>query len=803
MLLSINWLKDFVKLSKNIRPEDLRDKLTMHTVEVEGIINQSQRYDQVVVGKVLTVDKHPNADRLRVTRVDIKTDKLVIVCGAPNVAAGQLVPVALIGAKLPNGLEIKESEIRGVKSQGMICAEDELGLGTNHEGIMVLDKAKLGQSLASYLNMTDIILEIDNKSLSNRSDLWGQYGLAREVATLFDLKLRPYEEFLDKDYETAANDRLSLKVEDQKLCPRYQAIRIDNIKIGESPAWLKERLLAVGLKPISNVVDLTNYVMWELGQPLHAFDARVVKQLVIRRAKRGESLKTLDEVEHALNENMLLITDGKQALAVAGVMGGLASGISPDTTSLVLESANFEAVSIRKTAAALGLRTEASMRFEKGLDPNLTDLAWRRFFTLLKQLCPEAQLAGPVQEVADFRLDLGPIKFSHDWLTSRLGFRLEKKKINHILEKLGFQVEISHNEFSVMVPTWRAAKDVATAEDILEEIARIYGYDNIAAISPVQKLAAPLVLEENVLERQVQDIWALENHFSEVYNYSFVNENQLKKLDLDWSNNLHLVNPISTEHTLLRHNLLVGLLNNVRTNQFNQDNLALFEIGQIFRNASGRINKAEGEELLPYQEKSLGLVLADNQTELLSRLKTGLNIFSRRLFGQDFDFWPLETAPAWADKDLAAKINLGNKEVGLIAQLSPDYAADFGLKKACVFAEIDWPVLLEIFVTNPVRQYEEPARYPALVRDLAFVVETKLLYNDLRNEIKSFSGLIKSVELFDVYSGTKLDSQHKSLAFHISFQDPTRTLIAKEVDDLQAELVKHLENKFGAQLRNF
>lgn len=805
MLLSINWLNDFIKLPKSISPADLRNKLTMHTVEVEGIIDLAKQYDRVVVGKVLSVSPHPNADRLRLTKVDVKSEILEIVCGAPNVAAGQLVPVALVGAKLPNGLEIKESEIRGVKSSGMICAEDELGLGRDHEGIMVLEKAKVGQDFASYLNHNDIILEIDNKSLSNRSDLWGQYGLAREVATIFDLKLKPFSDFIDADVKFNTKDKFSLKVEDEKLCPRYQAIKIDQIKIEESPAWLKERLLAVGLKPINNVVDLTNYVMWEVGQPLHAFSARNIKQIVVRRAKRQETIITLDEIERPLSEEMLLITDGKKPLAIAGVMGGLESGITADSSSIILESANFEPVSIRKTSSVLGLRTEASMRFEKGLDPNLTDLAWRRFIFLLKQVCPSMVINSPLSETASFNLNLGPVNFSYDWLCQRLGFKLEKKRIIHILEKLGFSVSVSHNEFSALIPTWRAAKDVSSKEDILEEVARIYGYDNIEAVWPVVQLRPPLALSENDLERQVQDILAKENQFTEIYNYSFVNETQLKKLNLDWSNNLRLVNPISEQHTMLRHNLLVGLLNNVRTNQFNYENIAAFEIGRVFKSWGGTINKDNGGEFLPYQDKFLALLWASNQPEGFAYLKGRVNNFLQSLLGANIEttFLPLEDQPAWTSNGLAASVYIGNIALGLIAQVDEDRANDFGLKKTCVIAEIDWRVLHDLFLQAQNKKYEEPARYPALTRDLAFVVPQKILYNEIREEIKNFSELICRAELFDVYSGSKLASNLKSLAFHVSYQSLERTLTAAEVDELQSRLVSHLENKFEAQLRNF
>jgi len=368
MYISLNWLKDFVKIPTKIEAAEIAKQLTSHTVEVEGFINQSEQFNKIVIGKVLEVKKHPNADRLRLAVVDIKKEKLNIVCGAPNLAEGQLVPVALIGAILPGGLEIKESEIRGEKSSGMICAEDELGIGKSHEGIIVLNEnAKIGESFAKYLKVNDIILEVDNKSLSNRPDLLNHYGIARELSVIFDLSLKPYEKFLEKKFHflTAKENKLEVKVEDKEACPRYMAVKIDGLEVKESPAWLKERLIAVNQKPINNIVDLTNYVMLECGQPLHSFDATKVEKIVVRRGQKNEIFETLDEKERNLNEDDLLITDGKNPIAVAGVMGGKNSGINNETKNIVLESANFKAANVRKTSQKLGLRTEASTRYEK------------------------------------------------------------------------------------------------------------------------------------------------------------------------------------------------------------------------------------------------------------------------------------------------------------------------------------------------------------------------------------------------------------------------------------------------------
>jgi phenylalanyl-tRNA synthetase beta chain len=400
MYISFDWLKEFVKIPSKITPWILAEELTGHTVEVEKVINSAAQFDKVVVGKVLEATKHPNADRLRVTVVDIGSTKLNIVCGAPNVSVGQLVAVATVGAILPNGLEIKSTEIRGEKSEGMICAEDELGLGDNHEGIMVLkDGAKIGEAFAKYLKAEGIVLEIDNKSLSNRPDLLNHYGIAREVAAIFDLAIKPYDNFFDKKFDFTGKTELDIKVKDNDFCLRYQALRIEGIEVKESPDWLKERIIAINQRPINNIVDLTNYVMFDCGQPMHAFDAAKVKKIVVRRATKGENIETLDEKVRSLSVDDLLITDGENPIAIAGVMGGKNSGIDDKTTSLILESANFSAVSVRRSSQRTGLRTEASVRFEKSLDPALTEAGMYRFLTLLKKICPKMKISSALTDI--------------------------------------------------------------------------------------------------------------------------------------------------------------------------------------------------------------------------------------------------------------------------------------------------------------------------------------------------------------------------------------------------------------------
>ncbi len=809
MYISLNWLNDYLKLSTKIKAADIARELTNHTVEVEGFSGQAQQFSKVVVGAVLSVEKHPNADRLRLAVVDIKTKKLNIVCGAPNLAVGQLVPVALVGANLPNGLEIKESEIRGEKSSGMICAEDELGLGKNHEGIMVLsEKAKIGEPFSKYLKADDIVLEIDNKSMSNRPDLLSHYGIAREISAIFNAPLKPYVKPLDKKIKflSAKENKLEVKVEDKDACPRYMAVKISGLEVKESPAWLKERLIAVNQKPINNIVDLTNYVMLDCGQPLHAFDADKIEKIVVRKARRDEFLETLDEKERNLHEDDLVISDGKVIVAIAGLMGGKASGISATTKSIILEAANFKAAMIRKTSQRLGLRTEASTRFEKALDPDLCAEALTKFISLLHELFPKLKIESALIDIQSAKSQELIIDLDLSWLTKKIGEEIPVAETIKTLEKLGFVVTDTKEQIlKVTVPSWRATKDVSAKEDLAEEILRIYGYDKIKSQLPLETLRLPEVNRERLLEREIKNFLVLKFALSEVYNYSYVGEDQLKKLNIDFFKHLKLANPLTDIQTMLRQSLVPGLIGNIKTNQAKAEALGFFEFGSVFFDAPGLLKKeASGDSTLPYQEKRLGIIIADGREDLFGRLKGMLSGLLENLFMAEgvVEFLPTEEFPGWVDKKVTAKLRVYGKEIGLVALVSNEVNTNVNLKKPSAIAELNFSLLSEMILSLPAIHFQELAKYPATTRDLAFVINEKILYNEFTKEIKKFNPLIRDVELFDVYVGNKLATEEKSLAYHLSFQAPERTLLAAEVESIVADLIKYLTEKFGARLRD-
>ncbi|MFA6307148.1 MAG: phenylalanine--tRNA ligase subunit beta [Patescibacteria group bacterium] len=826
MYLSLNWLKNFVDIPKSVSPEKLGELLSLHTVEVEKVERLADKYKNVVVGKILEVKPHPNADRLRLVLVDIGQEKLEIVCGADNIKPGQLVPVALIGAVLPSGLEIKPVEIRGVKSCGMLCAEDELGLGEDHAGIMILDKSplppfakggKIGQNFSDYLGLSDVVFEVDNKSITHRADLWSHYGLARDISAFLNVKFKIYKSKVDILKAKKITFKFKVKIEDFKLCPRYMAVGLEGIKVAPSPKWMQDRLSACGMRPINNIVDITNYVMLELGQPLHAFDKNFINEIIVRRAKAGEIIETLDGQKRELDKDMLVITDGRKPVAVAGVMGGVDSEINNQTSAVIVESANFNYDSVRKTAQKLSLRTEASMRFEKGLDPNLCELALNRAAELIIEICPGAKIASALIDENKYKLRQGPLELDLIWLNRFIGHEFTSKQVKQILEKLGFSLKARGEKFSVIIPSWRAVHDVSSPEDLAEEVARIYGYNNLKAKLPKIDLALPLVNAPKALERKIKNILSIGAGLCEVYNYSFVGAGELNKLKIDASSAIKLANPLSEDLALLRPSLIAGLLENIKTNQAKEDFISIYEIGSVFLNAPGEINKdnESGEKLLK-QEKYLSLALAcpsglpagrqgrqagGEAADLFSQLKGIIEyLLSSLNLSAEFE---IDGSPAtWADKSAAAGIYADKKLIGRLAIAEKNLARAFGLKKTAIIAEINFKELFKLVENKPVKQFREPSKHPEALRDLAFVVNEKILYNNIKIEIEKFSDLIKRVELFDVYQGENLGPEKKSLAFHIIYQTE-RTLTSEEVDETQGKLVKHLEKELGAKIRDF
>lgn len=801
MLISLNWLKDFIKIPRDLGPAELARLITTHTAEVERAETQAERFAGIVVGEIREVKPHPNAERLQLVLVATGRDERWIVCGATNIAAGQKVPVALPGAIVGEGLEIKETVIRGEKSAGMLCAEDELGLGEDHAGIKILGQgAKVGENLAEHLGLDDIILEIDNKSITHRPDLWSHYGIARELAALMKVELAP----LPGDpaiFDGLQPAGFKVTVKDGDLCPRYLALEMEGLTVAPSPDWLAERLVAAGMRPINNIVDITNYVMLELGQPLHAFDRRLAGEIVVRRAADGETITTLDGKDRKLTSDHLVIADKEKPIGIAGIMGGRDSEIAADTGSIVIESANFDFLAIRRAQSDLGLRTDASVRFEKALDPELALLALRRAAGLVLEIVPGAKIAAAPLDIyagkpREIRIELDP-----DWIRRRLGLAITDEAIIDPLKRLGFAAQKTDRTYLITVPGWRATRDISIPEDLLEEVARMYGYDHLAGRAPVVPLAYPAPNRSNRTMRRVRAILAGAPAMSETMNYSFLGKEILDKFGIETSETIRLANPISATAEYLRTTLAPGLILNIRTNQARTDEIALYEFGSIYLPIAGELPAdRDRQETLPYQERRLGLVVgAETAKTTIYRLKSAIEMLAAA-GNVSIEYGQTTLVPSWAEASASSEIVLGGKTVGSILVLSASRAKALGVKKAVAVAEIALPDLEPVFSRTPV--FRDAARFPAVLRDLCLVVDDNISYAALKGELSAASALIRAVELFDVYEGSKLGAGKKSLAFHIAYQ-ADRTLTAAEVEEVEGRLKQVLEEKYGAKVRDF
>ncbi len=830
MLISFNWLTDYVKLPPSVTPEAVAEKLKLATVEVEKVTRQGENLENIVVGKILSAEKHPNADKLKLCQVDVGKEKLAIVCGGSNVAEGMLVAVAKVGARVVwhgegDPVELQPVKIRGIESRGMICASDEIGLldvfpKKDEKEIVELSSFnfKPGTPLAEALALDDTILEIDNKSLSNRPDLWGHFGLAREVAALFKGTLKK----ITAPKIKGGADMLTVKIQDQLACPRYMAVALNGVQIAPSPSWLQNRLRAVGLRPINNIVDVTNYILLDLGQPMHAFDRLKVKSLaypayrtdrrqagkkskaptiVVRTAREGEEFITLDEQKRKLDSSMLLITNGEKNLAIAGVMGGLESGISPETTEIVLESANFNAASIRRTSTKLGLRTDSSARFEKSLDPNLCSLALAQAVALVQKLCPTARVVSRIVDEKKFHLFTGPLHIPREFFAKKLGTVIPAKSIVSSLGRLGFGVRESKTNFSVTIPSWRASKDVARAEDVVEEVARLYGYDNIPSVLPSFPINPPTEAKEHELERTLRDILVRELAYTESYNYSFVSLAEIKNIGDELGNYLELNNPISEERPYLRRNLLPNLLENIKSNNPERGELKLFEIGKVFRkNEQGESAAIKGNEFLPGQDSMLTLVVSskDKTAPFWEARRAAERIFARLAIQ-----WATKAADKvepWEHPSRLTLIAAEGRVVGTLHEIHPRVSEAFGIEGRIGVFTLNLSALAEKELHHRAT-FKPISSFPEVKRDIAFIVDEKTSHADISDALQKIDPLLDRFELFDVFAGSAVPAGKKSMGYQFIFSSPERTLTNEEVARAEEKVIEMLAEKFGAAIR--
>ncbi len=817
MLVSLKWLKDYVDLPDSLTPKELALKLTMSTVEIEGFTEQAKQLENIVVGYVNKCEKHPQADKLLVCEVNSGSENLQVVCGGTNVKEGMKVAFAPVGARVKwHGegelVELKELKIRGVLSQGMICAANEIGLNylfPNEKEGEILDLSFLdvdiGISLSKALGLDDVIFDIDNKSMNHRPDLWGHYGLAREVAAIYKKKLFDYSVENIKEPKEFEFD-LQVEIEDHEYCPRYMAVVIDNVKIEPSPLWLQKRLIAVGLKPINNIVDITNYILYDLGQPMHAFDAEKIKgfkekkiQIKVRKAKNNELITTLDGQKLKLDNDVLVIADSQKPIALAGIMGGLESEITNQTKTIIFESANFLDYNIRKSSVKLKIRTDSSARFEKNQDPYNAELALKKAIELTMKLCPDAKIVSKVIDKTDFYLYQGPIELSLNYIKNKIGLEIEKKQIIDILTSLGFEVKVKKDILMVKIPSWRATKDISLPIDLVEEIARIYGYDNIQTKLPSFTINPPEINKLKKLERRIRNILVLGADYFENYNYSFVAPHLVEKLGLNQEDYIELLNPIAKDRPLLRRCLAVGLLENVLNNA-HVDRIKIVEFGKIFlKEEAGQRLKINSDELLPKQDLIVGFVYTNKNDEtpfytLSADLKLVLDILQI-----DYELEKIDYIP-YLHPGRQAFIRITEEKVGYIGELSPITQKKIGLDKRVGIVELNLNKLLG-YINNDLSYYKGLNQYPSIKRDLAIVIDKNISQKQVVDLIKSASDLVVDVELFDVYEGKELGLNKKSLAYHLIYQAQDRTLTTEETEKEHQEIIKILAQKFNAKIR--
>ena len=808
MKISYNWLKQFINTSWNA--EKIAELLTDLGLEVEGIEDyQSVKggLEGVVVGEVLTCDQHPNADRLKVTTVNIGADKpLQIVCGAPNVAKGQKVPVATIGTKLfsAEGEEwtIKKGKIRGEESHGMICAEDELGLGQSHDGIMILDKSlKIGTPVAKIFEIeNDKVFEIG--LTPNRADAMSHLGVARDLkAGLLQHKINL--ELITPSTSSYHIDNRSLKidvqVEDLVKAPRYCGVTLSGLKIADSPTWMQNRLKAIGLSPINNVVDATNYVLHELGQPLHAFDAAKIKgnKVIVKTLKSGTKFTTLDEVERTLHGDDLMICDAEKPMCIAGVFGGITSGVTESTTSIFLESAYFDPISIRKTAKRHSLNTDASFRFERGIDPNITEYALMRAALLIMEVAG-GEVTSDVFDSYPVKIEDSQVRLSFENAEKLIGQEVPKETIKQILTSLDIKVNsVTETGLGLMVPAYR--NDVTREADIIEEILRVYGYNNIQTTNKLNASISNSNKFEDYKLRNVIGNQLVSQGFYEIMTNSLTTAKFTELSDmLKQEHNVVMLNPLSQDLGVMRQSLLFSGLEAVSYNiNRKRGDLKLFEFGNTYHDYNGNREEPKHLTLLVTGERTKEAWNGSNKTTDFFYLKGLVYSILKRLGINNTKEQPVK-ADVFSE---GLNMSLGKAELVSIGLVKKSVLKHFDISQTVLYADFNWDNILEVAKRNSII-FKELPKYPEVRRDFALLLDETVSFESIYNLARqSERKLLKDINLFDVYQGKNLPKGKKSYAISFTLQDEHKTLTDKQIDKIMANLQKSFEKELGAVLR--
>ncbi|EXP65820.1 phenylalanine--tRNA ligase subunit beta [Staphylococcus aureus] len=800
MLISNEWLKEYVTIDDSV--SDLAERITRTGIEVDDLIDYTKDIKNLVVGFVKSKEKHPDADKLNVCQVDIGEDEPVqIVCGAPNVDAGQYVIVAKVGGRLPGGIKIKRAKLRGERSEGMICSLQEIGISSNYipksfeSGIYVFSESQVpGTDALQALYLDDQVMEFD--LTPNRADALSMIGTAYEVAALYNTKMTK-PETTSNELELSANDELTVTIENEDKVPYYSARVVHDVTIEPSPIWMQARLIKAGIRPINNVVDISNYVLLEYGQPLHMFDQDAIgsQQIVVRQANEGEKMTTLDDTERELLTSDIVITNGQTPIALAGVMGGDFSEVKEQTSNIVIEGAIFDPVSIRHTSRRLNLRSESSSRFEKGIATEFVDEAVDRACYLLQTYANGKVLKDRVSS-GELGAFITPIDITADKINRTIGFDLSQNDIVTIFNQLGFDTEINDDVITVLVPSRR--KDITIKEDLIEEVARIYGYDDIPSTLPVfDKVTSGQLTDRQYKTRMVKEV--LEGAgLDQAITYSLVSKEDATAFSMQQRQTIDLLMPMSEAHASLRHSLLPHLIEAASYNvaRKNKD-VKLFEIGNVFF--------ANGEGELPDQVEYLsGILTGDYVVNQWQGKKETVDFYlAKGVVDRVSEKLNLEFSYRRADIDglhpgRTAEILLENKVVGFIGELHPTLAADNDLKRTYVF-ELNFDALMAVSVGYI--NYQPIPRFPGMSRDIALEVDQNIPAADLLSTIHAHGGnILKDTLVFDVYQGEHLEKGKKSIAIRLNYLDTEETLTDERVSKVQAEIEAALIEQ-GAVIR--
>ncbi len=789
MFLSMNWIQDFVDLT-GLDKLELIHKFSLSTAEVENeIFYKGSDISGIVVAEIMSVENHPESKKLHLLKVDAGDGQLTdVVCGAPNVRVGMKTAFAKVGAKIGE-ITIAPRPLAGFDSFGMCCSEAEVGISDDNSGIMdITEDVANGTDLKDLYQIEDIVFEVDNKSLTNRPDLWGHYGIAREFASLAGRELKPLEVEDLKAYESLA--KIDMKIEDS-LCQRYSCLQVENITRNVSPVNMKIRLYYCGMRAINFLADLTNYLMLEMGQPMHAFDSRKVEKIRIKRFDKPFTFQTLDGVERNIDENTLMISNDDQPVAIPGIIGGLDSEIVEDTTTLTLESATFDAVSIRKSTVRLAHRTDASMRYEKCLDPEMTDVAIARFVNLLRKHDNGVKVVSALTDEYAFKYETITLDFDKNFVDRYTGIKIDNATIVKTLESLGFKVSLENDNFSVVVPSWRATKDVTIKADIIEEITRIYGYDNFdinTTRSPLYPVRMDTIKSN---EDKIKDILVKKYNLHELHSYVWAYNDELKALNIPVENNIKLANATNPNIETIRNSIIPTQLCQVKTNSSYAPDFGVFEIGRVVEGVD--------ENNLCIENKKLAVTLfskVKDMKTLYFELRDILAVITDDLKHKTLEFTATEPKHSYEHPVNLNKISLDGVEIGTIGIVHPVVGKKIDKKANIVFAEIDMNAFAD--TENASITYEEPSKFPPIDYDISLDIPNGVFYSKLAqcwaNEGK---GILRNTKIVDTYDTETIHS----ITIRFEFSSNERTLSSAEVQEIMDKVIDNLKN-IGISLRN-